>query len=325
LAQKGDVFYQTVRPYQMNNYLFDLPFYNFVFSTGYAQLRPSGDSYFLLSRLQEKKFVADVLDKSTGTSYPAINSSDLAKIEIGIAPNIHEQSKVGSFFRNLDDIIHATQRKVAGMKQLKAAYLQQMFPQAGECVPRVRFSGFDSEWENKKLGEVASFNPRSTLPNTFEYVDLESVVGTSLISHRTENKETAPSRAQRLAQRGDVFFQTVRPYQMNNYLFDLPFDDYVFSTGYAQLRPDIHSYFLLCRLQEESFVAKVLDRCTGTSYPAINSTDLAEIEISVALDNKEQTAIGDFFCNLDMQIETQSEKVEKLRQLKVAYLQKMFV
>jgi len=86
---------------------------------------------------------------------------------------------------------------------------------------------------------------------------------------------------------------------MNNYLFDLPFDDYVFSTGYAQLRPNIHSYFLLCRLQEESFVAKVLDRCTGTSYPAINSTDLAEIEINVALDAKEQTAIGNFFRNLD--------------------------
>jgi len=203
--------------------------------------------------------------------------------------------------------------------------LQQMFPQTGECMPRVRFAGFTGDWENKKLGEVANFNPRSILPNTFEYVDLESVVGTSLISRRTENKETAPSRAQRLAQRGDVFFQMVRPYQMNNYLFDLPFDDFVFSTGYAQLRPNIHSYFLLCRLQEESFVAKVLDRCTGTSYPAINSTDLTEIEISIALDDNEQKAIGTFFCNLDMQIETQSEKVRKLKGLKSAYLQKMFV
>lgn len=57
-----------------------------------------------------------------------------------------------------------------------------------------------------------------------------------MISHRTESKDQAPSRAQRLAQKGDVFYQTVRPYQMNNYLYDLPYDNYVFSTGYAQMR-----------------------------------------------------------------------------------------
>ena len=76
-------------------------------------------------------------------------------------------------------------------------------------------------WEQRKLNEVAEFNPKSDLPESFEYVDLESVVGTEMVSHRTESKETAPSRAQRLAQTGDVFFQTVRPYQRNNYLQSL--------------------------------------------------------------------------------------------------------
>ena len=58
-------------------------------------------------------------------------------------------------------------------------------------------------WEQRKLGEVAEFNPKAQLPNEFKYVDLESVVGTKLISYRIENKHTAPSRAQRLAQCGD--------------------------------------------------------------------------------------------------------------------------
>ena len=71
------------------------------------------------------------------------------------------------------------------------------------------------------MNEVAEFNPKSDLPESFEYVDLESVVGTEMVSHRTETKETASSRAQRLAQTGDVFFQTVRPYQRNNYLQSL--------------------------------------------------------------------------------------------------------
>lgn len=156
-----------------------------------------------------------------------------------------------------------------------------------------------NDWEQRKLGQLAMFNPKAILPNNFEYVDLESVVGTDMVNHRTETKETAPSRAQRLAVRGDVFYQTVRPYQKNNYLFELPFDNYVFSTGYAQLRPFGDSYFLLTRLQEERFVSDVLDRSTGTSYPAINASDLAEIEVSITINIEEQKLIGNFFRNLD--------------------------
>ena len=191
--------------------------------------------------------------------------------------------------------------------------------------PLIRFKGYTDAWGQRKLGEVAEFNPRSILPDSFEYVDLESVVGTSLISRREESKDTAPSRAQRLAKRGDVFFQTVRPYQQNNYLFDMSAENYVFSTGYAQLRPSIDSYFLLCLLQEDRFVAKVLDNCTGTSYPAINSTTLAEIEITVAVEIAEQAAVGRFFHTLDDQVTALSTKIERLKELKAAYLQNIFV
>ena len=83
-------------------------------------------------------------------------------------------------------------------------------------TPAIRFKGFTDTWEQRKLGECAEFNPKSELPDIFEYVDLESVVGTDILSHRTESKSSAPSRAQRLAQKGDVFYQTVRPYQKNN-------------------------------------------------------------------------------------------------------------
>lgn len=76
-------------------------------------------------------------------------------------------------------------------------------------TPAIRFKGFTDTWEQRKLGECAEFNPKSELPDIFEYVDLESVVGTDILSHRTESKSSAPSRAQRLAQKGDVFYQTV--------------------------------------------------------------------------------------------------------------------
>ena len=199
-----------------------------------------------------------------------------------------------------------------------------MVENKGILVPQVRFKGGEGEWEQRKLGEVAEFNPRSTLPKVFEYVDLESVVGTTLVSHRTENKETAPSRAQRLAKDGDVFFQTVRPYQQNNYLFNLGLDNFVFSTGYAQLRPNIDSLFLLSLLQEKKFVAKVLDNCTGTSYPAINSTTLSEIEVCVATNTYEQASIGNFFRTLDTALTLHKRKLDGLKELKKGYLQQMF-
>ena len=145
--------------------------------------------------------------------------------------------------------------------------------------PAIRFKGFTEDWEQRKLGELALFNPKDELPQIFEYVDLESVVGTEMLSHRTEIKSSAPSRAQRIARTGDLFYQTVRPYQKNNYLFEKPDNNYVFSTGYAQMRPFVDGYFMLSLVQSERFIKVVLDNCTGTSYPAINSNNLAEIEV----------------------------------------------
>ena len=154
-------------------------------------------------------------------------------------------------------------------------------------------------WEQRKLGELALFNPKDELPQTFEYVDLESVVGTEMLSHRTEVKSSAPSRAQRLANTGDLFYQTVRPYQKNNYLFEKPDNNYVFSTGYAQMRPYVDGYFLLSLVQSERFVKVVLDNCTGTSYPAINANDLAEIEVAAPSDESEAQKIGAIFRSID--------------------------
>ena len=191
--------------------------------------------------------------------------------------------------------------------------------------PRCFLGSFDFSWEQRKLGELALFNPKDELPQTFEYVDLESVVGTEMLSHRTEAKLSAPSRAQRLAHTGDLFYQTVRPYQRNNYLFEKPDNNYVFSTGYAQMRPYVDGYFLLSLVQSDRFVKVVLDNCTGTSYPAINANDLAEIEVTAPLDENEAQKIGTIFRNIDNLITLHQRELEKLQNIKKSMLEKMFV
>lgn len=78
-----------------------------------------------------------------------------------------------------------------------------------------------------------------------------------------------------------------------------PDNNYVFSTGYAHMRPKIDAEFLMCFLQTDSFVKVVLDNCTGTSYPAINSNDLSNLEIDLPTSEDEQRRIGCFITNLD--------------------------
>ena len=251
-------------------------------------------------------------------NYPAVSNLNLE------LPKIEEQQKIGSFFKQLDNTIALHQRKCEQTKELKKFMLQKMFPKKGEKNPEIRFPGFTDDWEQRKLGEIAEFNPKSDLPDEFEYVDLESVVGTEMVFHRTENKASAPSRAQRVAKTGDVFFQTVRPYQRNNYLFSMPYENYVFSTGYAQMRPKINAAFLMCFLQTESFVQNVLDNCTGTSYPAINSSDLSNLKISLPILKSEQSKIGKLISNLDHLITLHQRKCEQLKELKKFMLQNMF-
>ena len=183
-------------------------------------------------------------------------------------------------------------------------------------APVLRFKGFTDDWEQRKLKELAIFNPKDNLPEEFEYVDLESVIGTEMLSHKKTALSDAPSRAQRLAKKGDIFYQTVRPYQKNDYLFDKDAENYVFSTGYAQIRPKINGNFLFQLLRTERFVKKVLNECTGTSYPAINSKDLSNIKVSYTNYKEEQRSIGSLLDNLDNLVALQQRKLDELIQIK---------
>lgn len=189
---------------------------------------------------------------------------------------------------------------------------------------KIRFTHKDVGFEKYHLCDIASINPKTNVPTEFEYVDLESVSGTEMISHRTEKKSTAPSRAQRLAKYGDIFYQTVRPYQKNNYYFDIKADNYVFSTDYAQIRSSINGKYLFTLLQSDAFLRQVLDNCSGTSFPAINPSTLSKLIINICTDSVEQERVATFFTSLDAQISASTSRLASLKQVKAASLQAMF-
>ena len=194
--------------------------------------------------------------------------------------------------------------------------------------PKLRFKEFNNNWNNFALKEFCIINPNNnkTLPNTFFYIDLESVInGQIACKLNAINKDNAPSRAARILQVNDLLYQTVRPYQRNNYLFsnelELPT---VASTGYAQIRTTKNSIkFLYQLIHTDRFVNNVMKRCTGTSYPAINSTDLSNIIISVP-NIEEQEKIAGFLSKVDELINECEGEVKDLEEQKKGLMQKIF-
>ena len=291
-----------------------------------ALLKPQNiDSNFLVWGISSPEVQRNIWKLTLHIAFPKkINLGEISQVTINI-PSSSEQKKIGEFFQQLDSLIALHQRKLNKLKKLKSAYLTEMFPDEGEHKPKRRFAGFTDDWEQRKLEDISIINPKSVIPEHFKYVDLESVVGTDLISFIETDKNSAPSRAQRVARTGDIFYQTVRPYQKNNYLFTLKDKDYVFSTGYAQIRSDVDNAFLMSYLQNENFVQTVLRHSTGTSYPAISPSDLAKISVFIPKKQKEQLKIGKAFSNIDNLITLHQRKIDKLQKLKNAYLNEMFV
>lgn len=282
-------------------------------------------SKFLLQILLDPNFKKkEVLSWITTSSQPALSMSNIRKFKMNIPKSSIEQEKIGEFFSKLDRQIELEEQKLAKLEEKKKGYMQKIFSQ------ELRFKDENGneypEWENKYLKELCLINPKADqLPNTFFYIDLESVNNGKIEKIKEVNKNNAPSRAQRLAKKYDVFYQTVRPYQKNNFINFSNRNDIVVSTGYAQLRPSVQFYYLYSLLLTTSFMNEVLVKCTGTNYPAINSTDLSLIQTLSSSVFEEQEKIGGFFKMIDDVIEKQNLKIEELKKRKQGLLQKMFI
>nr|WP_230586203.1 restriction endonuclease subunit S [Bacteroides fragilis] len=195
-------------------------------------------------------------------------------------------------------------------------------------VPHLRFPKFSGEWEMVSLQDIATINPKSDpLQNTFIYIDLEAVEKGELRKIQEIMREEAPSRAQRVIDNNDILFQCVRPYQKNNYIhriLNTSNQQWVASTGYAQIRTTELPNYIYHLLNTDEFNRKVMVRCTGSSYPAINSEDLATIHLYYTPDKKEQLKISRLLDLLDKRIATQNKIIEDLKKLKSAISERLF-
>ena len=205
-------------------------------------------------------------------------------------------------------------RKLDELKELKRGYLQQMFPQAGESVPRVRFGGFTGAWVVRKLGEVA-----------------EMKTGASDVQDAVEDG------------RYPFFVRSPKVERSNKYLFD---GEAILIPGEGRLG-DIYHYidgkfdyhqrvykisnfvegasglFVLYSMQR-TFKQHAMTYTVKATVDSLRLPMLTGFELLLP-SKSEQIAIGKFFRTLDNQIMVQQKKLDQLRHLKSAYLQKMFI
>ncbi|MFA6145530.1 MAG: restriction endonuclease subunit S [Sulfurimonas sp.] len=274
--------------------------------------------HYMLSAIFQKL----ISEKSIGTTVQGISGKELHRIRLAF-PSLNEQTKIATFLTAIDTKIDQLTKKQTLLKQYKKGVMQKIFSQ------ELRFKADDgsefSGWEEKTLGEIAEINPKTgSLPDEFIYIDLESVDSGTLLKETRISKFGAPSRAQRLLNKDDILFQMVRPYQRNNLFFN-KIGNYVASTGYAQIRVNESAQFIYHLLHLDSFVNDVMSHCTGTSYPAINSSDLGIILIQIPSSIEEQTKIATFLTVIDTKIDLATKQLNATKQFKKALLQQMFV
>lgn len=231
-------------------------------------------------------------------------------------PSEKEQQKIGKFFRVLDERIANQERKIAKVKALKEAYLAEMFPQEGETVPKRRFKGFKGEWNNDILGNILDYEqPTNYIVESDQYNESYPTpvltAGQSFILGYT-NEKVGIKKAN--DNNPVIIFDD---FTTGSHYVNFPFK--VKSSALKILSAKIEKvlpYFSYLLLENLKYEPESHERHWISIYSHFNIL-LPTIE--------EQEKICTFFKNIDNQIEAEEAKLEKLKQMKEAYLEEMFV
>ncbi len=287
------------------------------------------DASFFYQILNSKQFLDLVYLKVSGSSIPHLFQEDMKNFKF-YAPDVNEQQKIGEFFKILDERIANQARKIAKVKALKSAYLTEMFPQEGETVPRRRFKGFEGEWQKEKISNIANYR-RGSFPQPYgEDKWYDEIYGMPFVQvvDVANNLKLVNNTKQKLAQPNSVYVEKgkvlvtlqgsigrVAITQYSSYVDRtlLIFESYKFK---------VDTYYFAYIIQLLFDIEK--QKAPGGTIKTITKEALSEFIVKIPC-YEEQQKIGKFFKNLDDQITTEEKKLEKLKKMKEAYLEEMFV
>lgn len=258
-----------------------------------------------------------------GSGQPLITGYMLKRIPILLGSK-KECDEIASYFTSLDAQIAASTSRLSSLKQIKAASLLNMFPQKGEMVPRVRFKGFQGEWKERKLGEVFSERVENNINGQLLSVTLNKGIIRASENGKLDNSNSDKSKY-KVVNINDIAYNSMRMWQGASGCSKY---EGIVSPAYTVITPkeNIDSSFFSYLFKTDIAINKFRLHSQGLTsdnwnlkYPAFS-----KIDVYCPLDISEQRAIASYFTALDAQITLHRERLEKLKQIKAACLEKMF-
>lgn len=252
-------------------------------------------------------------DESTGV--PSLSKTTINEIHLAI-PKYDEQTEIGHFFSELDNLIALHQRKLEKTKAMKSAYLAEIFPAEGERVPKRRFAGFTDEWKKFEVNKFADrynnlripITESKRIPGTTPYYGANGIQ--DYVEGYTHSGEFIL-----LAEDGA------------NNIFDYPVQ---YVNGKVWVNNHAHVLQAKVNKADNKFLIYLFKKVeykrylVGGGRSKLNSDVLMSIELLLPTIT-EQQLIGEFFKKLDESITNQQQKLKKLKAIKQAYLAEMFV
>ncbi|MGU3628720.1 restriction endonuclease subunit S [Comamonas sp. C24C] len=320
-----------------------------VFFAGFlirARVYNGKSAEFIFQNTLTNRYEQFVKVTSQRSGQPGINAQEYGSYTFFVPPLLSETSRVGRYLTALDDLALQHQRKHDKLVTLKQAMLKKMFPQKGATTPEIRFSGFTDDWKSELIGNVtqpisnntlsrAHLNYKSGFAKNVHYGDILVKFGEVLDAGNPDlpfisHVQSAGNFASSKLQDGDVIIADAAEDATVGKSSELVnVGDRVVLAGLhtIALRPSIRfaSAFLGYFMNSNVFHDQLLPLMQGTKVLSISRSALKETLLVFPIDLAEQQKIGTYFRNLDKLITQHSTQLEKLKQIRSAFLEKMFV
>ena len=273
---------------------------------------------FLMSEFNTDRFRNELEDRKSTSAQPGIYLGDLGEIPVFVSKDPAEQRRVGSYFESLDHLITLHQRKLEKLKIIKKSMLENLFPQNGEKTPKIRFSGFTEDWEQRKTSELFKI--------TRGYV-----LAANIIDANKSRDNPYP-----------VYSSQTKDNGLMGYYKDYLYENAITWTtdganaGTVNYRDEKFYCTNVCGVllgykvtpnqmlsEAINIVAKSYVSYVGN--PKLMNNVMAEICIWLPSEETERKAISSFVYSLDHLITLHQSKLEKLQKIKKSMLESMFV
>ncbi|EKO3900354.1 restriction endonuclease subunit S [Vibrio fluvialis] len=266
---------------------------------------------------------------SSGSSQSALNLSVLRALKVPVPP-LPEQQKIAEILSTWDKAIATTEKLIATSQQEKKALMQQLLTGKKRLVNPETGKVFEGDWERHSLSDLVHVDKKSLGKKTpddfeFKYISLSDVAtGTIGVNLEVHKYATAPSRARRVLQNGDVLLSTVRPNLKGFAKISQKHADCIASTGFSVLTPKkrVSGDYIYQYIFSSHVTGQIDSLVVGSNYPAINSSDVAGLKIYCPT-YEEQQKIASVLTSADREIELLETKLAHLKDEKKALMQQL--